>query len=239
MAYNFKWTLFSNASPIISSETSKVITLFKDTTTQHSIRDFDNILPSTFLKNINNPVVDPDDPKHPNRTSWIKVSCAFYKDHNDRMVIAIVYHYIKHRNAWSVSVGFDQNLLPAPKTDDTKYLEFADLLGMQIKADFGVIDFNITSFIMIDDVAFKQDGSGNETATGFEEEGPQRKTKIGELIWLAKDKGSSGSTWVSSAYNNPDIKGYATKDDGRICVTTVSWKKVQLASHVEVIPLPS
>ena len=227
----YTWKLFSNHDPIELSESSQVMGLFLQTTTEHSDRDFGRLSPSTFQNTINTGVAVRPHPK----TSWTRVSCAF---NGNGMVIAIVYRYIKHRKEWSVSVGFDQSLLPPPSpgnnTNEGQYLTFANVLEKQIKADLTAIDNRIDSFIMIDDVSLVG-STANETPDGFEQEATQRLTKIGELIWLAKggqsvfsggtysSNGINSSRWTYDKVSNPGIKGYAKTDGGKLCVTKVTW----------------
>lgn len=148
-----------------------VKTLLTDTAQVH-IRDFEYSDIPTLVIHVNEKVQG---------RNWLKMHCRY---NNDNLDIAICYHLLKHRGyKWSVSVGFNQGLLPQPDLQNlgdvedplNPYVVLALFLGKIIKDDLHGFTPRHRELWMVDDIGTQADGS--------EPEMKQRKTPIGELNW--------------------------------------------------------
>ena len=213
-----EWKLYQSGNAVgdqMTLDIAKEVRLLLIKTAEVHFRDFGNVKISDFVDLVNNTY---------NEENWHKIRCRY----NDEgaIDIAICYHLVKHLGKeWSVTVGFDSELVPAPGRFDPgvpepEYEALAVEIGRQIQTDLGSDPFGKkTQFFMFDDT---------ESDRRPEPEAKLRATPIGELIWTACNSrevnNEFGSTWVSIPVRQPEnILGYGRPGDSEMMLTVVTF----------------
>lgn len=195
------WKLYDDQpnSNIDQVTFSKVVELLRETGAADR-RDLTGDVLRTFKNKINYKYGDQP-------TNWIKVAVG--RDTNGGPArIAIVYHLLKHRidrdplSAWSVTVGFDKDLLldtedwkgrynprredPAYPNAKNPFLALSIAINTQIRVDisnFGPRGVRGHEFVVYDEI------DRDETTTdpvGSDPLSKRRTTNIGELGWISQ-----------------------------------------------------
>ena len=211
-----RWTLYQASNPIDQTTTERCIELLNMTAKVHRERSLASVAPETIMNTINSVVND---------FNWMKVHCGVNTGSGDVELI-VLYHLLKHRqHAWSVSVGFDVSLLPAPdqtgdpNDPDNPYVDMATELSGVISAGLSMIQPARTKWYSIDDIGPNSDGSYSVQ--------DRRRSRIGELGWIAENNDEVRNTWQFSSRREPRpinengkfIRGLGRPNDTHVRVT--------------------
>lgn len=216
--------LYSSVTPIDLSNATSCVDIMKQTALVHRNRDFLYYTPAQLTTKVNVPV---------NGYNWIKIRSGHDADQSSAPKVYIIYHLLRHRirqhmqGQWSLSIGFDQKLLPAPSggnVNDPKnpYVQFAEAIGARMAADLKSISPNDGYSVIYDDI-------GGDA--GFGNEGTRRATPIGELGWVCQKSSLVQGVYfgISGPVLEPcpvdglgyRIPGWGRPQDTQIVVTTL------------------
>lgn len=228
----FDWNSFSASSPINYSQLGSAMELLSKTSKVHEERDLAFVSPKVLKTLIN--TLQGYQPPFPSpivkKYNWMQVDYGTNKNDNDIFKghgdIVVIYRLLKHRiqiarkMQWSVTVGFDERLLPPPiNQNQTEYKELANIFASQIRDKQIHLDPIPEEYVMVDDIPSNQDDPS--------------KSKVGNLILTAysladgRDYAKLKAAWtadpadyIPKSEHGQTIPGY-NPPDGYIRVTTI------------------